>query len=74
MSPRDALLCAKNAREKVSPSPAQLHALLDWSNAWAARVAEPPFSDTWEELAIIAYRHLAKAQSTPDATDNTASP
>jgi protein-tyrosine phosphatase len=49
-----ALERVKRAREKASPSPAQLHALLDWAAAWTdSRPAE-----TWHDLARLAYRHL----------------
>jgi hypothetical protein len=53
-SPLAALECVKRVREKASPSPAQLHALLDWAAAWTgARPAE-----SWHDLARLAYRHL----------------
>lgn len=59
-SPRAALERIKAAREKASPSPAQLHALLDWSAAWHRGRQTPPPADTWDELARVAYRHLAR--------------
>lgn len=53
-SPLAALERVKRVREKASPSPAQLHSLLDWAAAWTgARPAEG-----WHDLARLAYRHL----------------
>lgn len=56
LTPRNALLSARRARPKVSPSPDQLHALLEWAAAWRESRGEPVPSCTWDELAHIAYR------------------
>jgi protein-tyrosine phosphatase len=53
-SPLAALERVKRVREKASPSPAQLHALLDWAAAWSS--ARP--AESWHDLARLAYRHL----------------
>lgn len=57
-SPLSALVLAKNAREKVSPTPEQLHAFLKWSQCWYEYSALKWPETTWDELAAIAYRHL----------------
>jgi protein-tyrosine phosphatase len=58
-TPAEALERAKRARAKVCPSPEQLHALLQWAADWhrERRTECPPV--TWDDLARIAYRHLA---------------
>ena len=58
-SPLAALTAIKDAREKASPSPRQLEALLAWSADWHQRRQTmcPPV--TWDELARVAYRHLS---------------
>jgi hypothetical protein len=60
-SPLSALLCLKNAREVVSPSPDQLHALLEWSRSWDVHKAELSPPVTWDDLAAVAYRHLKRS-------------
>jgi hypothetical protein len=62
-SPHAALELAKNARERVSPSPSQLHALLQWSADWHRQQRTPCPPSTWDELARVAYRHLARLSS-----------
>jgi hypothetical protein len=59
--PLAALELIKVVREKASPSPEQLHALLRWSSAWhqAKGTSCPPA--TWDDLARVAYRHLVQA-------------
>lgn len=57
-SPLSALRAAKAGRAKVCPNPEQLHALLDWAAARSARAGAPPPSDTWHDLARVAYRGL----------------
>lgn len=56
LSPREALVAARRARPKVSPSPEQLHAFLDWCAAWHAARGEPAPVCTWDDLAHVAYR------------------
>jgi hypothetical protein len=57
--PVDALLHAKNRREKLSPSPDQLRAFLEHARIHRERSgARWPVPD-FEEVARIAYRHLA---------------
>ncbi len=56
--PRAALERAKNVRAKVSPSPEQLQAFLQWTADWHCGRGEPCPCDTFDELATIAYRHL----------------
>jgi protein tyrosine phosphatase (PTP) superfamily phosphohydrolase (DUF442 family) len=55
-APMDALLLAKNAREKISPSPAQFEAWAEWVQRHARHPA-PEF----EAFCEIAYRHLQGA-------------
>jgi predicted protein tyrosine phosphatase len=55
MSPLAALALAKDARQKVSPSPAQFAAWADWLRQ---RGSEPPDFDAFR---AIAYRHLVQA-------------
>ncbi|HZF52044.1 MAG TPA: dual specificity protein phosphatase family protein [Polyangiaceae bacterium] len=55
-SPGQALALAKKNRPIVSPSPEQIEALLAWSHH-QARGGEPPHTDTWADLAAIAYNH-----------------
>jgi hypothetical protein len=57
--PCAALRIAKQAREKVSPSPEQLHAFLTWIAEWHAQQGTACPAVTWDELARIAYCHLA---------------
>ena len=59
-TPLAALSAAKAKRAKICPSPAQLHALLDWSARWARRRGRPPQSDTWEQLAAVAYHGMKR--------------
>jgi predicted protein tyrosine phosphatase len=55
MRPLEALAAAKQARPQVSPSPAQLEALVAWTARWcAARGAACP-TETWEDLSRIAW-------------------
>jgi len=54
--PMEALALAKDAREKISPSPAQFEA---WAE-WVARHARHP-APAFEAFATIAYRHLRDA-------------
>lgn len=55
-TPREALVVARRARPRVSPSPDQLHAFLDWSAAWHASRGMPLPECSWDELADVAYR------------------
>ena len=54
-SPSDALRIAKKNRPRVSPSPEQLDALIEWSRHERNERGEPPYPDTWNDLAQIAY-------------------
>ncbi len=54
-SPSDALRLIKRQRSKVSPSPSQLHALLQFAAEWSARVGATCPSTEWDDLAAIAY-------------------
>lgn len=56
MTPSRALQIARRARPRVSPSPEQLHALLDWTAAWHTSRGQVSPACTWDELADIAYR------------------
>jgi protein-tyrosine phosphatase len=56
-SPAEALLQTKTSRPIIAPSPEQLEALLSWSRLHASRLGQSPPTDTWTELAGIAYRH-----------------
>jgi protein-tyrosine phosphatase len=53
-APRDALTQIKAARVCASPSPAQIHALLDFAGAYTSKLP------SWDELAQIAYAHLRR--------------
>jgi protein-tyrosine phosphatase len=48
-TPLNALIAAKQNRPRISPSPDQLHALLDWAQLHAE------VGTTWDELARVAY-------------------
>ena len=56
LSPLEALRCAKDAREPISPSKAQYAAWAQWISrrTWL----EPP---TYHDFGVIAYRHLRQA-------------
>ncbi len=54
--PTEALDAAKRARARVSPSPAQLAALVEWCARWCARLGRACPAETVDELARIAYR------------------
>ncbi len=54
--PSAALGLIKKVRERASPSPEQLHALLDWSAEWHREANTTCPAVTWDELAEIAYR------------------
>lgn len=54
-TPLEALERAKSIRFQVSPSPEQIHALIEWSQS---RVKEHQTIASWHELARVAYRHL----------------
>jgi protein-tyrosine phosphatase len=56
-TPSAALETAKRARRKASPSPEQLHALLQWSEDWHNQQSKPCPGCTWDDLARIAYRN-----------------
>jgi len=60
-SPCEALAMAKRARPIVSPHPEQLHALLAFAHA-CRRAHGPPSTESWEDLAAIAYgqEHFAR--------------
>jgi protein-tyrosine phosphatase len=60
-SPAQALELAKKNRPIVSPSPEQLEALLAWSHNQQAKDGEPPHTETWGDLAAIAYGHRKDA-------------
>lgn len=53
---RDALSRMKRSRCKVSPSPVQLEALLEWARRKSPELGIDPPSETWHELASIVYR------------------
>lgn len=59
--PLDALLRMKNARERVSPSPAQIDAFVRWAASHKQKVGAPWELPTFDPIARIAYRHLARA-------------
>lgn len=54
--PMQALNLAKNAREKISPSPGQYEAWAAWLRRHAPNGSVPPF----EAFARVAYRHLRR--------------
>ena len=54
LAPMDALRRAKDAREKISPSPGQFEA---WAE-WIARSAPGQPVPSFEDYARVAYRHL----------------
>lgn len=56
--PIDALSVAKDARIQVSPSPEQLDAFTQWCTRMAQRSGREVRIPTFNELAMIAYRHL----------------
>lgn len=58
-TPLEALLKAKTARQKVSPSPSQLEALLGWTRDWHAACRTSCPVVTWDELAAVAYTQLS---------------
>lgn len=55
LPPAQALQLLKSSRSQVSPSPVQLHCLLDFVRDWHARSGTPCPTVTWNELADIAY-------------------
>lgn len=55
-TPVEALRIAKTNRPCVSPSPGQLEALLLWSQRLREREGEQPLTETWDDLARVAYR------------------
>jgi protein-tyrosine phosphatase len=55
LGPVEAMLRAKNAREKISPSPAQLAAFLEWCRRQGRASPGHPGVD---DLGRIAWRHL----------------
>jgi protein-tyrosine phosphatase len=57
-SPLDALRSVKSARFQVSPSPAQLGALLDWASQWRQKNDVYWDLPSVDELSRIAYSHL----------------
>jgi hypothetical protein len=57
--PCQALAMLKRARPIVSPSPTQLHALLAFGNCWCDRHDLPRWPAAWQDLADIAYAHVA---------------
>jgi len=59
LPPAAALDQVKSARARISPSPEQLRAFLEWSNAWHRAHSRPSPPDSYEDLEAIAYRHLA---------------
>jgi hypothetical protein len=52
--PMAALRIAKDAREQISPSPAQFAAWIEWMRRRASHHLLPSF----EEFGMVAYRHL----------------
>jgi predicted protein tyrosine phosphatase len=54
LAPMEALQRAKDAREKISPSPCQFEAWAEWIGRRAPHHPAPGF----EDFAWIAYRHL----------------
>lgn len=58
-APFDALLRAKNAREKVSPSPEQFAAWTAWLEVHRAETSVPWELPDFDGYCRIAYRHLA---------------
>lgn len=55
-TPAEALRLAKKNRPCVSPSPEQLEALLRWTQSYCARRGDDVPTDTWQDLAKIAYQ------------------
>ena len=56
-SPLEAMKKAKAIRRKISPSPEQIHALIDWSHHWYQSQQISPPQIEWQTLADIAYEH-----------------
>lgn len=56
--PLSALRSLKAARQKVSPSPEQLHAYQEWCSRWHTSRGRTCPDIPWEHLAEIAYSHL----------------
>lgn len=63
LAPGAALALAKRARARVSPSPAQLHALLAFAASCCAAGGRPAPAETWNDLAAIAYEGIAAESS-----------
>ena len=57
-TPLDALILAKNRRERVSPSPAQYDGWRDWLACRRERSGESWTIPNFDSFASIAYRHL----------------
>ncbi len=60
--PLQALVRAKGARRKVSPSPEQLHAFRVWLSIRRARTGEDIAIPSLDDLTWIAYSHLREAE------------
>ena len=58
--PLSALRRMKEARERVSPSPAQIDAFVRWAAPHKRKTGAPGEIPTFDPIARIAYRHLAK--------------
>lgn len=65
MNLREALQHAKDAREKVSPSPQQIRAMIRWTRQCCARTGRTAPRVTWQELGAIAWRHLYPVTQAP---------
>ncbi len=61
LEPVEALAAAKRARAKVSPSPEQLRAFVEWCRRWRARAGAAWSVPSFEALAAVAYSHLREA-------------
>lgn len=68
-APLGALARLKAARPVVSPSPEQLESFIAFS-AWVRREARAAWPlPTLEELAAVAWRHLAEGNDAPDRAE-----
>ncbi len=63
-TPTEAMRVAKRARAQSSPSPEQLHALLDWAADWHRQRRSACPGCTWDDLAAIAYNHDSSRSGT----------
>ena len=60
MAPLEALMLAKDKRERVSPSPAQYAGWRDWLEMRRVRRGEGWIVPDFDAFAAIAYRHLGR--------------